>query len=105
MTIANSINEAIEFTIELPNEGQLPFLDTMVTFNPETNNFFTQLYILKPIHSNCIVPWDSHRSLASKRANFIGEINRAVSRSTDDNNRKESLRKLTQVFARNGYPK
>ena len=28
-----SINEAIKFTIELPNEGQLPFLDTMVTFN------------------------------------------------------------------------
>ena len=104
LTIANSINEAIKFTIELPNEGQLPFLDTMVTFNPETNNFSTKLYI-KPIHSNCIVPWDSHGSLASKRAILIGEINRAVSRSTDDNNRKESLSKLTQVFARNGYPK
>lgn len=104
LTIANSINDAIKFTIELPIEGQLPFLDTMVTFNPETNNFSTQLYI-KPIHSNCIVPWDSHGSLASKRAILVGEINRAVSRSTDGNSRKQSLRKLTQVFARNGYPK
>ena len=68
-----------------------------------TNMLFEELH--RSNHSNCIVPWDSHGSLASKRAILIGEINRAVSRSTDDNNRKESLSKLTQVFARNGYPK
>ena len=40
-----------------------------------------------------------------KRAVLVGEINRAVSRATDGNSRKQSLRKLTELFARNGYPK
>ena len=47
----------------------------------------------KPIHSTCIIPWYSHESIASKRSVLIGEIRRAISRSTDS------------IFTSNGYPK
>ena len=61
LTMANELNDNIKFTLELPNNNQLPFLDTMVSFDREIKHFSTALYI-KPIHSLCITPWDSHGS-------------------------------------------
>ena len=55
LTTANGLNNAIKFTIELPTNNQLPFLDTLVTLNPHTKIFSTTLYV-KPIHSRCITP-------------------------------------------------
>ena len=100
---ASSLNNAIQFTLELPKDNQLPFLDTLVTFNPQEKTFSTTLYI-KPIHSRCITPWDSHGSVASKRAVLIGEIKRAVRCSTDCATQKQSLKLITQLFVHNGYP-
>ena len=54
LTLANNLNSAIKFTLELPNNNQLPFLDTLATWNPDTKIFTTTLYI-KPIHSRCII--------------------------------------------------
>ena len=50
-------------------------------------------------------PLDSHGSISSKRAIFTGEVKRAISRSTDAESQKESLRIITRLFVRNGYPK
>ena len=55
--MANELNDSIKFTLELPNNNQLPFLDTMVSFDREIKQFSTALHI-KPIHSLCITPWD-----------------------------------------------
>ena len=52
LTTANGLNNAIKFTIELPTNNQLPFLDTLVTLNLHTKIFSTTLYV-KPIHSRC----------------------------------------------------
>ena len=104
LIIANDLNDAIKFSLEKPINNQLPFLDTMVSFNPSNKTFPTELYI-KPIHSRCITPWDSHGSIASKKAVLIGEIRRAVTRSTSSASRKESLDKITRLFVDNGYPK
>ncbi|KXJ09499.1 hypothetical protein AC249_AIPGENE28513 [Exaiptasia diaphana] len=60
LKIANELNKSIEFTIELPKNNQLPFVDTMVTLNPEDGKFNTPLYT-KPIHSQSVTPWDSYR--------------------------------------------
>ena len=84
--------------------NQLPFLDTLVSLNKESNKFSTELFI-KPIHSQLITPWDSHGSMASKRAILIGEARRAIACSTDKQSRTRSLRKITSLFVRNGYPK
>ena len=104
LEIANELNTSIEFTIELPKNNQLPFLDTMVTLNPEEGKFNTSLYI-KPIHSQCVTPWDSHNPISQKRGLLIGETKRAISRSTNSYSRTKSLRLIKQIFRRNGYPK
>ena len=89
--IANDLNDKIKFTLEVPQNNELPFLDMLVSFDPISKAFSTKLYI-KPIHSRYILPWDSHGSVASKRAILIGEIKRAVTCSTDSRGIKESLK-------------
>ena len=102
--MANELKGNIKFTLELPNNNQLPFLDTMVSFDREIKQFSTALHI-KPIHSLCITPLDSHGSIASKRAILIGETKRAIACSTDPTSRQESLRKVTKLFVDNKYPR
>ena len=75
LTTSNSINNAPKFTVEIPEDNCLPFLDTMVTFHPHNGHFSTKLY-MKPIHSQCITPWDSHGPISQKRGILIGEIRR-----------------------------
>ena len=49
VTIANGINNKIEFTYELPNEENiLPFLDVAITYNPFK-------ILIKPFHSKKIL--------------------------------------------------
>ena len=83
LTKANGLNNAIKFTIELPTNNQLPFLDTLVTLNPHNKIFSKTLHVNLPIHSRCITPSDSHGSISSKRAIVIGEVMRAIKCSTD----------------------
>ena len=105
LDISNGLNDAIKFTIEKPNaDNQLPFLDTLVSFDERTSKFSTELYI-KPFHGQAITPWDSHGPGSSKRAILVGEIRRAVACSTDAQSRTRSLRKITTMFKQNGYPK
>ena len=104
LSIANDVNDAIKFTLDVPNDNQLPFLDTLVSYNSDVKSFSTTLY-LKPIHSMSIIPWDSHGSIMSKRAILIGEIKRAIKCSTDLTARKQSLKMVSTLFINNGYPK
>ena len=39
ITDDNGLNDKIKFTFELPNENQLPFLDTLVFFNQKLQTF------------------------------------------------------------------
>lgn len=104
LSIANGLNSALKFTIEMPENNHLPFLDTLVSFDLEKRTFTTTLYV-KPIHSQCITPWDSHGPVSSKRAILVGEIKRAIARSTNSSSKTASLRKITSTFTLNGYPK
>ena len=55
LTMANKLNDSIEFTIELSTDNKLPYLDVLVSLNSETNKFATML-CMKPIYSQCITP-------------------------------------------------
>ncbi len=103
LTMANSLNDKIKFTLETPYNNELPFLDTFVSFDPKLKAFSIKLYI-KPIHSRSIMPWDSHGSISSKQAILIGETKRAIACSTDSRGVKESLSKVKEIFLANGYP-
>jgi hypothetical protein len=84
--------------------NQLPFLDTLVSYNPTAKSFSATLYV-KPIHSKCITPWDGHGSVASKRAILVGETRRAIACPTNPTHCKESFNKVFTLFVNNGYPK
>ena len=104
LSSANSLNSALKFTIETPDNNRLPFLDTVVTLHPEKGSFSSTLYI-KPIHSQCLTPWDSHGPLSLKRGTLVGEIKRAITRSTDAQSQRASIKLITKLHKRNGYPK
>ena len=89
LEISNSLSDAIKFTIELPEDNGLPFLDPLVSFD-HSNKFSTELYV-KPIHSQSITPWDSHGSVSSKRDIVAGEIKRAMACSTDKKSERRSI--------------
>ena len=95
---------SMRFTIELPTQNNLPYLDTLVSFNPTTNKFTTTRSV-KPIYSQCITPWDSHGSIASKRSILIGQTRKAGSRSTDSLSSNKSLHEIKSIFTNNEYPK
>ena len=74
----------------------------MITLHHNTGSFSSKLYA-KPIHSQCITPWESHGPISQKKGILIGEIKRAISRSTDAASRKDSLNKITDIYIKNGY--
>lgn len=82
LNMANSLNPAIKFTLENPEQSRLPFLDTMITLHHNTGSYSSTLYA-KPIHRQCINPWDSHGPSPKKKGILIGEIKRAISSSMD----------------------
>ena len=104
LVTANSLNDKIKFTLKIPYNNQLPFLDMLVSFDPESKALSTKLYI-KPIHSRAVMPWDSHDSISSKQAILTEGAKRVMACSTDSRGVKESLNKVKEIFVANGYPK
>ena len=70
---ANDCNQFIKFTLELPKNGGLPFLDTFV--RNINQQFVFDLYI-KPTHSGTCLPFDSFVPLSRKRALITAEFHR-----------------------------
>ena len=101
VTTANSVNTVLKFTVEIPEDNCLPFLDTMVTLHPP----WQRPIFHETIHSQCITPWDSHGPISQKRGILIGEIRRAMSRSAHPRSQKYSLRLITKLCIKNGYPR
>ncbi|XP_028413908.1 uncharacterized protein LOC114536755 [Dendronephthya gigantea] len=98
LEISNDLNEAIKFTLEKPNSSnELPFLDTLISFDQNTKQFRSELYV-KPIHSGSITSWDSHGPISFKRALIIGETKRTLRCSMDRPSRNRSLKKITKTF-------
>ena len=103
-TTANSVNTVLKFTVEISEDNCLPFLDTIVALLPHNGRFSAKLY-MKPIHSQCITPWNSHGPISQKRGILIGEIRRAMSRSINPRSQQNSLRLITKPYTKNGYPR
>ena len=78
----------IQFTVEPTQHGSLPFLDTLVTIQPD-NTFNTTVY-RKPTHTDQYLHWDSNHHITAKQSvyNTLAHRAKTVS-STQDNLQKE----------------
>ena len=56
----------IQFTVEPTQQGSLPFLDTLVTIEPD-NTFSTTVY-RKPTHTDQYLHWDSNHHITAKQS-------------------------------------
>ena len=77
-----------QFTVEPTQHGSLPFLDTLVTIQPD-NTFNTTVY-RKPTHTDQYLHWDSNHHITAKQSvyNTLAHRAKTVS-STQDNLQKE----------------
>jgi hypothetical protein len=101
LNIANSVCSAIQFTLEEPVDGKLPFLDTLVHYSREMSSFSYEVYI-KPTHSGTCLPFDSYVPRSRKKALVISETLRAK-RNASQGNELKSQNKLTARLIKNGY--
>ncbi len=60
----NSIEPSIQFTLEAESEGQLAFLDVLISHNPD-GSINTTVY-RKPTHTNKYLNFSSHHPVAQR---------------------------------------
>ena len=101
LRIANSINPAIQFTHEAPKDDQLPFLDTLVSLQPDGT--FAYSLFAKPIHSGYTLPSCSHVPYSQKFGVMVHEFRRAIRCSSSDGLKEQSIQFIRQRFLNNGY--
>jgi hypothetical protein len=97
----NARNKSIEFTIERPTNGTLPFLDCLVHHNPDYS-IKTTVY-RKPTHTDQYLNFDSHHHLAHKRSVVNTLLNRADLIVTNPDDREKEKQHVRAVLKDNGY--
>ena len=71
----NSIEESIQFTCEMESNGCLPFLDVLMSHQPD-GSIQTSVY-RKGAHTDCYLDYNSHHPLSHKKSVASTLINRA----------------------------
>ena len=79
----NSQDPHIQFTMEPTQKGSLPFLDTLVTIEP--NNTFSTTVYRRPTHTDHYLHWDSNHHITAKQSvyNTLAHRAKVVSSSQD----------------------
>ena len=93
----NNQDPHIQFTVEPTQQGSLPFLDTLVTIQPD-NTFNTSVY-RKPTHTDQYLHWDSNHHITAKHSVFNTLAHRVKTVfSTQENLDKELLHIRTALY-------
>ena len=71
----NSKDPHIQFTVEPTQQGSLPFLDTLVTIEP--NNTCSTTVYRKPTHTDQYLHWDSNHHITAKQSVYKALAHRA----------------------------
>ena len=98
----NSIDNNIQFTVEKESDGQLPFLDILLT--REENGFVSTSVYCKTTHTDQYLNFESHHPAAHKRAVVQTLLHRADALSSSGVSRAEVEKHMTKALQRNGYP-
>ena len=75
----NTIETTIQFTVEVENDGKLPFLDVNISHLPD-GSFNTSVF-RKPTHTDKYLDFASHHPLSHKRAVVCTLTSRASTHS------------------------
>ena len=84
----NNQDPHIQFTVEPTQQGSLPFLDTLITIQPD--NTLNTTVFRKPTHTDQYLHWDSNHHITAKQSVFNTLAHRAKTvSSTQDSLDKE----------------
>lgn len=103
LSIFNSADINIQFTIEIEKNGCLPFLDMVVIRNIQ-NGTITTRWHKKSIASGRMIHYHSVHPYAQKIGTAIGFIDRVFKLSSTHYHQEEK-REIIEMLKTNGYPK
>ena len=92
----NNQNPHIQFTVEPTQQGSLPFLDTLVTIEPD-NTFSTTVY-RKSTHTDQYLHWDSNHHITAKQSVYNTLAHRAKIVSSTQDKMDRELQHIIQHY-------
>ena len=99
--ILNSIDPKISFTIETENNGQIAFLDILVT---RQNGVFTKDAYRKPTHTDRYLDYTSHHEKKHKISTAATLLNGASNRPSTTDGKPKEIKLVRDALKANGYP-
>jgi hypothetical protein len=99
----NSYNQEIQFTVEYELNNQLPYLDTLVSKNPDGTLEFT--VYRKPTHSGRYLSFHSSNPIAHKKSVGSSLFHRALVICSNQTLYDEEKSIIVEDLINNGYPK
>ena len=97
----NAVDPKISFTIETENNGQISFLDTLIT---RKNGAVTICVYRKPTHTDRYLDFNSHHELKHKISTASTLLNRALNLPSTAEGVKKELTHVSNALKSNGYP-
>jgi len=98
----NGLNPHIQFTVEVENDGLLPFLDVKVC-RDAGGSLLTSVY-RKPTHTDRYLDFRSHHPTCHKASVVNCLTRRAITHSSNVELKNAELRRTKTVLKENGYP-
>ena len=97
----NAVDPKISFTLETENNGQISFLDTLIT---RKNGTITIGVYRKTTHTDRYLDFNSHHVLKHKLSTASTLLNRAINLLSTSEGVKKELNHVSNALKSNGYP-
>ena len=97
----NAVDPKISLTLETENNGQISFLDTLIT---RKNGTITIGVYRKPTHTDGYLDFNSHHELKHKLSTASTLLNRAINLPSTSEEVKKELTHVSNALKSNGYP-